>query len=627
METLKPTYQELEKELDKLKKERSKSQLYLDLAGVLFIALDPQGIVTLANKKACSVLEYDESEILGKNWFENFIPERKKIEIKNLSNRILNGKMDVNEYHENPVLSKSGKEKLIKWHNTTLRDYNGNITGHISSGEDITEYKKAESSLLESEKRYKALFEKNYSTMLLIDPDNGQIIDANKSACNFYGYSLEKIKKMNIKHINMFSENKIKEEMKSANNEKRNHFFFKHKLSNNEIKDVEVYSGKIEIEQKTLLYSLIHDISDKIKIEKALKESEEKFRAITEQTSEGITIADLEGNYVFVNSTFCKMSGYTNKELLSLTVFDMKSNSSDKGYYNRINKNDYTFEITLKRKDKSEYYAEITGDSIIIGNEKFVLGIIRDVTERKKADLALLKSEKALKESNDTKDKFFSIIAHDLKSPFNALLGFSDLLIKNFSIYSPEKIKKIVIRINKSLHNTYDLLENLLIWSQTQRNLIDFNPEKIELNSAINEIQNILSQMAEKKNIQLTNETVKNIEIYADKNMFDTVLRNLISNALKFTNQHGKIKVNASEIKPNLIEITVSDSGIGISNDKISKLFDLDNDKIMLGTEKEVGTGLGLVLCKEFVEKNGGEIYVESTIGKGSKFNFTIPKA
>ena len=259
------------------------------------------------------------------------------------------------------------------------------------------------------------------------------------------------------------------------------------------------------------------------------------------------------------------------------------------------------------------------------------IGVTRDIAERKRAETELKESEEHLRELNATKDKFFSIIAHDLKIPFSSMLGFSELLMKNFDIYNIQDQKKFINNIYISAHNIYKLLENLLLWSRTQRGTLDFYPEPESLYLISVETIELLSQMATNKSISIKNEIPEDVFVKADKNMLLTILRNLISNAIKFTNKGGgitiRVRSETSENKQNHAEITVNDNGVGVETEVQSKLFSINENISTKGTENESGTGLGLILCKEFVEKHDGKIWVESEVGKGSNFIFTIPQA
>jgi len=256
-------------------------------------------------------------------------------------------------------------------------------------------------------------------------------------------------------------------------------------------------------------------------------------------------------------------------------------------------------------------------------NIRYHEGILRDVTERRAAEILLKKNAEELRDLNATKDKFFSIIAHDLKSPFNSILGFSDLLINNFSDYDKDEIEKYLRTIESSSKQAFELLENLLVWARSQTGSIHYQPETIELKSIIHENINLLTNQAERKNIQIFSTITDEAFVNGDRNMINTILRNLLANAIKFTPQFGKIFVS---LIPNdeSYEISIKDNGIGIAEENIPKLFRIDSKFSTLGTEKEKGTGLGLILCKEFVEKHGGKIWARSELGKGSTFIFSL---
>ncbi|MBA7574690.1 Sensor histidine kinase RcsC [subsurface metagenome] len=234
------------------------------------------------------------------------------------------------------------------------------------------------------------------------------------------------------------------------------------------------------------------------------------------------------------------------------------------------------------------------------------------------------KQNKELREMVVTKNKFFSIIAHDLRGPFNTLLGFSDIALKEFDNMDPEDIKDMIKHIHSSSVRGFDLLNNLLEWSRSQTGSIKCEPVDFSLSDLVRENILLFSDVAYKKNIELQNELKEQILAFADRNMINTVIRNLISNALKFTKSGGKISITVKKGDGVLI-ISVIDSGVGINEENISKLFNLTESYSTIGTGNETGTGLGLILCKEFVEKNGGKIWVESKINEGSKFSFAIP--
>lgn len=241
-------------------------------------------------------------------------------------------------------------------------------------------------------------------------------------------------------------------------------------------------------------------------------------------------------------------------------------------------------------------------------------------------------SKKELMQVNATKDKFFSIISHDLKGPFGAMMGLSELLEADYDVMIDSERKELIGEISKSTKNTYLLLLNLLAWSQSQRGTIDFEPAIYSLKKICDENIGFISAEARKKKIDITCELAEGIKVFADYNMLTTIIRNLLSNAVKFSNPGSSVSISAQHIKAHnnnsgspLTRILVSDNGVGIDKNDLTKLFKIEKKHNTRGTANETGTGLGLVLCKEFVMKHGGEITVDSSKGQGSTFAFTLP--
>lgn len=259
----------------------------------------------------------------------------------------------------------------------------------------------------------------------------------------------------------------------------------------------------------------------------------------------------------------------------------------------------------------------------ILQNE--IVGLLVDFKKKVEDRTRTIELQKDnLIELNATKDKFFSIIAHDLKSPFTSILGFSEILEKNIEKYDKEKIKQYVSNISNSANQTFKLLENLLEWARLQRGAIVPEFQKINLVLIAEDTCLLNNDVALRKDIIIQNNIVSDIFSNCDMNITKTIFRNLISNALKFTNADGVVSLSACQ-KDSFIEIQIQDTGVGIPTDKISNLFSLEKNISTNGTANEKGTGLGLLLCKELVEKQGGKILVESELGKGSIFKFTLP--
>ena len=255
---------------------------------------------------------------------------------------------------------------------------------------------------------------------------------------------------------------------------------------------------------------------------------------------------------------------------------------------------------------------------------EFVSTQIASVIHRKQYEDEILDSQQKLEEMNASKDRLFSIIAHDLKSPFTALLGFSELMSIEAEMLSKDEVKSYSESIYKVARNVHNLLENLLHWSRFQTGRFTLKQEEIKIKPLFNEVINLFGNNAKSKNIKLTGYCNEDDVAFADIGMIQSTLRNLVSNAIKFTNDGGQITLSARK-DDTFLYITVEDNGVGIGKANISKIFRIDLQYTTSGTSNEKGTGLGLLLTKEMVEKNGGEITVESKRGSGSKFTFSIP--
>lgn len=239
-------------------------------------------------------------------------------------------------------------------------------------------------------------------------------------------------------------------------------------------------------------------------------------------------------------------------------------------------------------------------------------------------NLIIQQDKRKLEALNGTQNRLFSIIAHDLRSPFINIIGLSDLLLENIKDADNPESEKYTNLINSTSKNSLNLLDNLLNWSKSQTGELGLSPEKIVLSNLILEIIELNRSLAKAKNISLNYSPTAKIEMYTDENMLGTILRNLISNAIKFTNLGGEINIFATT-NQHQVEISVTDNGVGMDEETKHKIFDFSANVTSRGTANENGSGLGLVLCREFVEKLGGLLWVESEVGKGSSFKFTLP--
>lgn len=374
---------------------------------------------------------------------------------------------------------------------------------------------------------------------------------------------------------------------------------------------------------------LTNEIEEKAKIEKALRDSEEKFRLLFELSPQPISLTEKDtGLIIDVNHQMETLSGFTKEEVLGNTSLEIKIISADdrNKILDLLKKTSQALavEIDLHSKDGKTINCLIYSHSVNIQGKNILISVFSDITEMKKNQEALALSEKQLRELNSTKDKFFSIIAHDLMNPFNAMIGFTGLLIE--SIRSGNNVEGLNYAnfIEYSSRRIFDLLQNLLIWSRTQSGNIAFTPSPIYVVELVTNSIDVLKGISHTKNIEIEIDIQKNDTIFIDQNMIGTVIRNLVSNAIKFSENGSKVNISVQKNDRNFM-ICVTDAGIGIDADQLKELFVLDKKISAPGTDGEVGIGLGLVLCREFVKFHGGDIWAESEPGKGSKFCFTIP--
>jgi len=390
-----------------------------------------------------------------------------------------------------------------------------------------------------------------------------------------------------------------------------------------------------------------HNITFQRKAQSALEEAEsaivEAESAIeTERTlmdilmdniPDRIYFKDLDSKFIRVNKAMAKRHGMTDpKRLEGHTDFDLFSNEHALQAFNDELEIMQTGNPILNLEEKETFsdgsikWAQTSKMPLYNKEGKIfgTFGISRDITIRKLNEEKINLYVGELKELNATKDKFFSIIAHDLKNPFNNILGFSELLREEVRDNDLDAIEQYSNLIYSSAHQTFRLLENLLDWANTHRGHMIFFPEILSLKEIAADITENLLQFAEKKNIELKNNITEEIMVPADKNMLKSIFRNLITNAIKFTPRNGKIELSAS-VHDQHVEICVKDNGIGMSELTRNELFRLDVTHSTKGTDDEKGTGLGLLLIKEFVQKHNGKIWVDSEQGKGSFFKFMLP--
>ncbi|MBI1937598.1 MAG: PAS domain S-box protein [Ignavibacteriales bacterium] len=607
-------------------------------------------------------------DLIGKTDFDLFD--------KNLASQSYNDEQEIIKTN-NPIIGK--EEKLIMkdgreyWVSTTkfpLNSDDGSMLGTVGITRDITNRKETELKLLFSEERYRSLFETSADGIFLMTE---LFEDCNQAALELFRCSKEDLINHHPAEFSppfqpdgRDSVEKSNEKIHLALEGYPQHFYWVHKRKDGTLVDVEVTLNTLTLQDRKMLQATVRNISERIHAEKAQKAVYEISEAVN--TSEDIDklykkIHEIIGGLMPAKNFYIAL--YDDKtDMLSFPYFvdeydpPQPPKKLGKGlteYILRVGeptligaKKDHELrergEVELIGAPQAIWLGiplKLAGKTIGVmvvqdyENEKafgedekllltFVSEQIARAIERKVNADAIKKYAEELRQLNMTKDKFFSIIAHDLKNPFITILGFSDLLLSDYNDLSDDEKIFYIEEMKKSAEVSHNLLRNLLQWSRSQTGRIEFNPRVVKLIDLLEENIHLLKPHAQKKNIVISVACKEDLSVFADEDMVNTILRNLVTNAIKFTKKDGTIKIYAVE-RRSKVEISIEDNGVGIEEKVKNELFSIAKMHSTTGTDNEGGTGLGLVLCKEFVEKNHGTITVDSKLGQGTKFSFTLP--
>jgi len=472
---------------------------------------------------------------------------------------------------------------------------------------------------------YEQLFESTGDSLLIIDCE-GRVVKFTNKLSEILGYTESEFSELTIFDIDDPTNSLCFEERVKQVQETKGAVFETDLICRSgKLIPVESSLSPIKYHHKTVYFIAFRDIEERKVAQKELLESEIRFRSLVENATDLIMRFDRDHRHVFVNSASLPVLGIPPEDFIGVTHEEMGfpedlclfwEEAMDKVFESGIaDVIDFSIQV-----DNSDLYFEwqLIPEFDADGEMHYLLAVARDVTKRKL-------SEKALEEALKTKDKFFSIIAHDLKNPFGSLRTLSECLKVSDSL-TKEEINEFAEVIHTSACQGFDLLENLLEWSRSQRGNIKWEPKEFDLNELVETNINLIQANIHKKQIKLSFDSVSNKNVFADKYMIDTIIRNLLANAVKFTYIKGNIEISLFENEKQYV-FSIKDDGKGISAENQTKLFDMDNQYSSKGTAMETGTGLGLILCKEFIDNNNGEIWVESELGKGSCFSFSVPKS
>ncbi|MEJ5261071.1 MAG: PAS domain S-box protein [Ignavibacterium sp.] len=503
----------------------------------------------------------------------------------------------------------------------------------------LEEIKSKEKELL----LYQSLVEASHDGIALVQ--DGRIIIANKSFAKIFGYDYGE-ELINKEILDLSSNDdiiKVAEYFRLLERKKEapSRFDFLGKKRDNSYLHTEISVGTFDVDKNTYIVLIARDITERIRAQKAIRESEEKYRNITENIDDFLFTFERIGfslRPVFCTSSIQKISGYTQTDFLSDSKLFLKIIHPDdfktlKPKLMSLLKSRIQlsgeFEFRIINKQGNIVWVRTKLNLIRSGTGRIqkLFGLVSDITFRKKAEEELRKSTQNLIKLNETKDRFISIISHDLRTPFSSILGFTDLL-ENDDELSEEERKQYIKYIQEASRSMLSLVNSLLDWTRLQTGRIRFEPQKTNVTEIINDSISALRGSAIQKQIDLISELKNELYLFIDKSLIIQVFNNLISNAIKFTYKNGTVTISASPAEnKRFVKFSVRDTGIGIQPEDLPKLFKVDSKFTTEGTAGEKGSGLGLSLVKEIIEKHGGQIWVESKPGEGSNFQFTLPVA
>ncbi len=608
---------------DLLLQTRQNYEAFFNSIDDFLFVLDEHANIIHTNTTVMNRLGYSWEELCGKSVLLVHPPERRD-EAGRIVGEMLMGKA---AFCPVPLITKSGIQIPVETRVTRgVWDGNPAIFGVTK---DISKLKL-------SEEKFSKLFHLNPSACGLSDLETHKYVEVNQVFYDLFGFTKEDVIGKTAFDLGIFSIEAANAIMLLADSKGNvSNAEAELRTKNGSIKHTLLSSENIYIQDKKYRFTVVHDITERKKAEAELRESSQKFEAMIAASPDGIGMVSLDGKVQLISEKLAAMYGFSIDEkdaVIGKSLFDYIDATSHPLLIENIHKllaSEKTQKITeylAIKKDNSRFYVDVNSTVLYDsqGNPESILFIERDITERKQAENEIKLKSEALQKLNAEKDKFFSIIAHDLKSPFNSILGFSDLLVEQVREKNYAGIEKYAGIILNSSQRALDLLMNLMEWTRSQTGRMEFNPEYLELVAFIKDITPLYDDIASQKSITIKQELPANVTVFADKGMINTVFRNLISNAIKFTNPGGKIIITAVE-NHGIITISVKDNGVGISPESRKKLFRIDENHSTRGTQNEKGTGLGLILCREFIDKHGGQIRVESEVGKGSTFYFSLP--
>jgi len=599
-----------------LNNKKDMTQIYLDIAEVMILVIGENEEVNLINKKGCKILEYKHDEIIGRNWFEHFLPEEIREKTKAVYRKLMRGEINAVEYHENNILTKSGKERLIAWHNSVLANKSGHIIGTVSSGIDITEQKQAE-------ERFRLAVESSPNGIVMVDSE-GKIIMVNSHIEMLFGYNREELieqpvellipdnfRSVHLKHRKDFFTNPSERPMGAGRD------LFAKRKDGTEF-PVEIGLSPIELEGNTVVLSTITDISERKRAEKLIRQSEEKLRLIMDNTTDSILVFDTNGKITGINSEAKSMLNKKGSKIIN-SIWELVPPENKPKFSEELKKVkegrrlfDWETEILLAN---GERLAVSVGLVYVEESSGIFIETIRDISERVALRNKIIEFEKTQIVANMAEG-----IAHHMGTPLTSMLLRIQMLKEDIETFPEhQKIMEKLETVEKQIFYGQKVMQRLLKFASKPIN----QKQAVIISSLIIEASEIIKPLCNKSDIDIELTLDNDPKVMVDSDMLALVLSDMMMNAIEAMPEGGKLTINVSTISyPDSIAIIkISDTGTGIPNDILPQVFEPFFSTKPAGK----GTGLGLAVAKRIIHDHRGQISIQSIEGDGTTIKIEIP--
>ncbi len=610
--------------LSKIKSTEKRFQALSEHSPVGIFRTLPNGYTTYVNPRWSQLSGISKEQAIGDGWLQAVHPDDRNNLEKRWKEIALNEGRSLAEYR---FLRQDGE--VISVYGEAVPEFgeDGKLVGYIGTLTNITQRKEAQEALRENEQNYRNLFENDPAIKIMVDPDSGEIVSANKAAANFYGWSVEQLVEMTIEQIEQ-SYQTITHPNRGQNSHTQK---AKHRLANGEIRTVELFINQIRFQGKDCCHCIIHDITEK-------QQAEEKLKLLSkalEQSPVSVTIVNPRGKIEYVNPKFTEISGFTPEEVIGEKLYKLNPNQFSSEVYKHIlqtisSGQDWVGESENRRKNGEAYWESQIISPIVDTNGKITnfISVREDITEQKRMLKEVVEAKEKAEKAERLKSAFLANMSHEIRTPLNAILGFTNMLTSNANL-SQESREEYVFIINKSAEGLLQIINDILDISKLETGLVKIFKKPFELEQVLESLKaRYIKKLAyeNKLHIKLHLEIAQSVpELDNDETRLVQIFTNLLDNAVKFT-EEGEIAFGISRATAERIDFFVSDTGIGIAEKDQTNIFERFRQAGESTARLQSGNGLGLAIVKNLAKLMGGNITLQSKKGVGTTFHFWIPR-